>query len=321
MRCWTKMTRSSWEKKVSDKHQSGGVTTTGHVWDDDLADFTNQPPKWWMLGLTVSALWCVAYALYYPMIPISMGQGSFTKGFGNWTAISEMEADQSVVDSVRKKYENRLKDMAPEAILADKELTQYVTRSGKVLFGDNCAGCHGQNGVGARDKLGLLAPILNDDDWMFGGKINQIYESISGGRNAVMPAHKDSLSEAEIDTLTKAVAAGKPASTPLYAEKGCIGCHGPDGKGMQVMGSANLTDSVWRFDSSPETIKTVIKYGVNSGDPKAMQAVMPAFKAAGKLSETDMKKLAVYVYKFGGGQPEVAPAAAATPAAEAAPKQ
>lgn len=303
---------------MSDKQQAGGVSTTGHVWDNDLADFTNQPPKWWMLGLTVSALWCVAYALYYPMIPISMGGGSFTKGFGNWTAIREMEADQGVVDSVRSKYEARLKGMTPAAILADKELSQYVTRSGKVLFGDNCAACHGQNGVGTRDKQGLLAPVLNDDDWMYGGTIDLIYASISDGRSSVMPAHKDSLSEAEIDTLAKAVAAGKPTSTPLYAEKGCIGCHGPDGKGMQVMGSVNLTDSVWRFDSSPETIKSVIKYGVNSGDPKAMQAVMPSFKATGKLTETDMKKLAVYVHKFGGGQ-AAAPAAPAAAPADPAP--
>ena len=319
------MTRLSWEKNVSDKHQSGDVKTTGHVWDDDLADFANQPPKWWMLGLAASAIWCVAYALYYPTIPISSGGGSFTKGLGGWTAISEMEADKSVVDAVRSKYENKLKGMTPAAILADRELTEYVTRSGKVLFGDNCAACHGQNGVGTRDKQGLLAPILNDDDWLFGGKIDQIYTSIVEGRRGMMMAHKDTLSEADIDTLAKAVAAGKPTSTPLFTEKNCVVCHGPDGKGIQAMGSANLADSVWRFDNTLEGIKTVIKYGVNSGDPKARDAVMPSFKAAGKLSETDMKKLAVYVYKFGGGQKDEAPApVAATPApvapAEAAPK-
>ena len=320
------MTRLNWEKNVSDKHQSGDVTTTGHVWDDDLADFANQPPKWWMLGLAASAIWCVAYALYYPTIPISSGGGSFTKGFGGWTAISEMEADKSVVDAVRNKYESKLKGMTPAAILADKELTEYVTRSGKVLFGDNCAACHGQNGVGTRDKQGFLAPILNDDDWMYGGKIDAIYTSITEGRRGIMIGHP-ALSDAEVDTLAKAIAASKPTSTPLFTEKGCIACHGPEGKGIQAMGSANLADSVWRFDSSLEGIKSVIKHGVNSGDPKARDAVMPSFKAAGKLSETEMKKLAVYVYKFGGGQkddpaPVAAPAAAApatTPAAEAAP--
>jgi cytochrome c oxidase cbb3-type subunit 3 len=285
---------------MSDKHDAGGVPTTGHVWDDDLADFTNQPPKWWMLGLTASAIWCVVYFLYYPSIPVS-NTNSFFKGIGGWTAISEMEADKSVVDEVRGKYEAKLKDMTPAAILADSELTEYVTRSGKVLFGDNCAACHGTNGVGTVDKQGLFAPILNDDDWLFGGKIDDIHTSITNGRQGVMIAHKDTLSAAEIDTLANAIAAGKPTSTPLFADKGCTACHGADGKGMQAMGSANLTDSVWRFDGSIDGIKYTIANGVNAG-PGSRVAVMPSFQAAGKLSDAEMKKLAVYVYKFGGGQ-------------------
>ena len=287
---------------MSDKHNAGDVPTTGHLWDDDLADFTNQPPKWWMLGLTASAIWVVVYWLWYPSVPLST-TGNFFKGVGGWTAIGEMEADTGAVDEVRGKYEAKLKDMTPAAILADNELTEYVTRSGKVLFGDNCAACHGTNGVGTHDKLGLFAPILNDDDRLYGGTIDAIHETIVGGRQGMMTAHQDMLSEAEIDTLANAVAAGKPTSTPLFAEKGCTGCHGDDGKGMQAMGSANLTDSVWRFDSSVEGIKQTIKYGVNSGDPQTRVAVMPAFQAAGKLSDAEIKKLAVYVYKFGGGQP------------------
>ncbi|MBA3023331.1 MAG: cytochrome-c oxidase, cbb3-type subunit III [Gammaproteobacteria bacterium] len=285
---------------MSDKHDASSVPTTGHVWDDDLGDYINQPPKWWMLGLTASAIWCVVYWLYYPAFPIS-NAGYFTKGLGGWTAIGEMEADKSVVDEVRGKYEAKLKDMTPAAILADSELTEYVTRSGKVLFGDNCAACHGTNGVGTHDKFGLFAPVLNDDDWLFGGTIDTIHETIAGGRQGMMMAHADILSEAEIDTLANAVAAGKPTSTPLFAEKGCTACHGEDGKGMQAMGSANLTDSVWRFDSSVEGIKYTIKNGVNAGTPETRVAVMPAFQG-GKLSDAEIKKLAVYVYKFGGGQ-------------------
>lgn len=288
---------------MSDKHDAGGVTTTGHVWDGDLADLANQPPKWWMLGLTASAIWCVVYFLYYPSIPVSNAHG-FWKGIGGWTAISEMEADKSLVDEVRGKYEAKLKDMTPAAILADNDLTEYVTRSGKVLFGDNCAACHGTNGVGAMTKDGLFAPVLRDDDWLYGGKIGDIYTSITGGRQGVMIAHKDVLSAAEIDTLANAVAAHKPTSTPLFTEKGCIACHGPDGKGMAAMGSANLTDDICRFDCSVEGIKRTITYGVNNGGPEARVAVMPSFEAAGKLSNAEMKKLAVYVYKFGGGQPD-----------------
>ncbi|ADE10655.1 cytochrome-c oxidase, cbb3-type subunit III [Sideroxydans lithotrophicus] len=298
---------------MSDKHDAGGVPTTGHVWDDDLGDFTNQPPKWWMLGLAASAIWCVVYFLYYPSIPVSNAHGYF-KGLGHWTAITEMEADKSVVDEVRGKYEAKLKDMTPAAILADSELTEYVTRSGKVLFGDNCAACHGTNGVGTVDKQGLFAPILRDDDWLYGGKIDDIYTSIVGGRQGLMTPHKGVLSDQQIDDVAhyvkamsdegksaadtdSAVAAGKK----VFTESDCTACHGADGKGMQAMGSANLTDKVWRFDGSLEGIKQTIANGVNAG-PDARIAVMPSFQAAGKLSDAELKKLAVYVYKFGGGQ-------------------
>jgi cytochrome c oxidase cbb3-type subunit 3 len=313
---------------MSEKQDVTGATTTGHLWDDDLADFTNQPPKWWMLGLTASALWVVIYWVYYPSIPVPTSNTYF-QGVGGWSAIKEMEADKSEVDAVRGKYENQLKAMTPAAILADKNLTEYVKRSGKVLFGDNCAACHGQNGIGTKDKEGLFAPILNDDDWLYGGKIDNIHTTITGGRQGMMVAHKDSLSAQQIDDVAKyvkamsdegkdkadadaAVAAGKK----VFVESDCTACHGADAKGMQAMGSANLTDKIWRFEGSLEGIKRTITYGVNSGDPKARIAVMPNFKEAGKLTETDIKKLAVYVYKFGGGQPD-APVAEAAPAVAA----
>jgi len=300
---------------MTEKHDVSGAPTTGHVWDDDLADSTNQPPRWWMLSLAASALFCVVYFIYYPSIPLF---STFTKGIGGWTSIKEMEAGEGEVDAVRGKYETKLKDMTPAAILADSELTEYVTRSGKVLFGDNCAACHGQNGAGTRDKEGLFAPVLNDDAWLFGGTIGDIYTTIQGGRQGMMPAHKDILSAAEIDTLADAIAKSQPNSTPLFAGKGCTACHGEDGKGIQAMGSANLTDKIWRFDESIEGVKRTIAFGVNSGDPQARVAVMPSFKAAGKLSDAEIKKLAVYVYKFGGGQLDapVAPVTTAAPVPE-----
>lgn len=317
---------------MSDNHNSaGGVPTTGHVWDDDLGDFTNQPPKWWMLGLTASTIWVVVYFLMYPSVPFATHgtffQGIGLPGSGQWTAIKEMEADTKDLEDVRGKYEEQLKGMTPAAILADSNLSEYVIRSGKVLFSDNCGACHGQNGVGTvqsgakfkAHEQGLMAPVLNDDDWLYGGTVEQIYDSISGGRQGMMTAHKDMLSAQEIDTLANAVAKGEPTSTPLFAEKGCVACHGADGKGMEAMGAANLTDKIWRFDGSLEGIKQTITYGVNSGDAAARAAVMPAFTAAGKLSDVEIKKLAVYVYKFGGGK-AAAPAAVAAPvAAEAAP--
>lgn len=303
---------------MSDKHDVSGVQTTGHVWDDDLGDFTNQPPKWWMLGLAASALWVVVYFIYYPSIPIAISD-TYTKGVGGWTAINEMEAAKGDVDAIRSKYEAKIKDLTPAQILADNELSEYVKRSGKVLFGDYCAACHGQNGIGTKDKLGYMAPILNDDDWLYGGKVENIHETISAGRMSMMPGHKDTLTAAEIDALAQAIEKGQPTSTPLFAEKGCSACHGEDGKGNPAMGAANLTDKIARFDGSVEGLKYTIAHGVNnSADPQTRGAEMPAFSNTKRLSETDIKKLAVYVHKFGGGQAaEAAPAPVATEVAAA----
>ena len=171
--------------------------------------------------------------------------------------------------------------------------------------------------IDTKEMLGFakaVAPILRDDDWLYGGKIDDIYTSVTGGRQGVMTPHKGVLSDQQISDVAQyvkamseegkdkadadaAVAAGKK----VFMESDCTACHGTDAKGMQAMGSANLTDKVWRFDGSLEGIKRTITYGVNAG-PDARIAVMPSFKAAGKLSDAEIKKLAVYVYKFGGGQ-------------------
>ncbi len=321
---------------MSDKHETsthlrleGDPPTTGHVWDDDLGDFATQPPKWWMLGLLASALWVVAYWVIYPSVPIAMAGMHWTgvgvAGMdGKWTAIKELAVDQARLDKVRGPYEEKIKNMTPAAILADRELLERrVIPSGRILFADNCAGCHGQNGKGSMQsnvgfkvqERGLMAPILGDDDWLYGGTIDNIHETITGGRQGIMVAHKDMLSAAEIDTLANAIAQSKPTSTPLFAEKGCVACHGEDGKGIQAMGSANLTDKIWRFDGSLEGIKHTITYGVNSGDAQTRVAQMPSFKALAQMSDAEIKKLAVYVYKLGGGQAD-APVAKAAPAAK-----
>ena len=123
---------------MSDNHNSaGGVPTTGHLWDDDLADYVNQPPKWWMLGLTASALWVVIYWIMYPAIPLAIN-GTYFKGVGlpgsgQWTAIKELAEDQAVLDAVRKPYEDKLKAMTPAAILADEDL--FLDVPGEHVFG------------------------------------------------------------------------------------------------------------------------------------------------------------------------------------------
>lgn len=271
--------------------------TTGHVWDETLAELTNQPPKWWMLGLHASWILVLVYSIYYPAWPLLDG---YTKGVAGWTAIGEYKKDLATLDEARAKYENKLPGITAAAIAADKELSEYVMRSAKVLFGDNCAACHGTGGAGNPNF-----PVLTDDDWVWGGTIDNIQASVVGGRQGMMPKMGGAqLSPADIDKLAAAIAKGKPTEEPLFTSSGCVGCHGPDGKGMAALGSVNLTDGVYRFKAQDQlaSIKHTITHGVNDPTDAATRvAVMPKFGGS-KLTETEIKKLTVYVHKLGGGQ-------------------
>ena len=281
---------------MSDEKTNPHGQTTGHVWDDTLAELTNPPPKWWMLGLHASWILVVLYTLYYPSWPLV---NSYFKGLAGWSSIKEYKEDLQEVESIRAPYEEKIAKLDAKAILANPELKEYVNRSAKVLFGDNCAACHGSGGQG---NPGF--PSLVDDDWLYGGTIEAIMQSITNGRKGMMPKMGgQQLTAEEIDKLANAIYNGKVTEEPLYMAKGCVGCHGPDGKGMQALGSANLTDKIWRFRAEDQlaSIKYTITHGVNDPtDPKTRKAEMPAWKD--RLSETQIKKLAVYVHELGGGQ-------------------
>jgi cytochrome c oxidase cbb3-type subunit 3 len=286
---------------MADKNPFPGENNTGHIWDDNLRELANPPPRWWMIAFWASVIWWIGYAIIYPMWPALPGGQGHTKGVTGWTSMKEYREAVAEVEAVRAPYEDKVKAMSIEQILADEGLKTYVESSAKVLFGDNCAACHGGGGQG---NPGF--PVLADDDWLFGGNADAIVQTITMGRKAIMNAHGKVLSAEETDTLAKAIVEGKPTSTPLFLEKGCIACHGMDGKGMAALGSANLTDQIYRFvpvgdETVLDSVKYTIIHGVNDvSDPKTREAEMPKF--GDRLSEADIKKLAVYVHALGGGQ-------------------
>ena len=284
---------------MSDKKSSTKAPDTGHLWDGNLRELTNQPPRWWMISLYISIAWVVVYFVLYPSIPLVSG---YTKGIMGWTQIKEYKQDLSAIEEIRAPFEKRLMSMSTSEILADNELSAYTVRSAKVLFGDRCAPCHGSGGAG---NPGF--PVLADDDWLYGGSVDTIVQTITMGRKGSMPGFAGSLTDQELDDLSNHILALSKGSEDaagknLFMMKGCGGCHGMDAKGMQFMGSANLTDAIWRFaPGTAESIKYTIKHGINNPiDKESRNAVMPSFKT--QLSETDIKKLAVYVHKLGGGQ-------------------
>ena len=285
---------------ADEKNPFPGENNTGHIWDDNIRELNNPIPRWWMVGFWASIIWWVAYGILYPMIPL--GNDS-TKGVLGWTQIGEYNAGVAEVEQVRAQFEDQIAGMTAAEILADDGLSGYAVASARVLFGDNCAACHGAGGQG-----GPGYPVLADDDWLYGGTIDAIQQTITAGRKGMMLAHAATMSEQEIDTLAQYVVdlsqgQGSEEGAALYKTKACFACHGPEGKGIQIMGSANLTDAIWRFneDDKLASAKYTITHGVNApNDPMTREAVMPAF--ADRLSENNIKKLAVYVHKLGGGQ-------------------
>nr|WP_320166696.1 cytochrome-c oxidase, cbb3-type subunit III [uncultured Methylophaga sp.] len=307
---------------ADNKKNPNEVPDTGHEWDG-IRELENPPPRWWTNALYLSGLLVLVYFILYPSLPLI---NDSTKGLLGWTQIKEYKEDLAKVQDVRAPFEEKLASMTAEEILADTEMRNYAVGSSKVLFGDNCAACHGTGGVPAPNSG---YPILADDDWLYGGDINTIVASLAAGRHGMMMSHQKTLQPEEVDSLVKFVVnlsngEATEAGWKLYNAKGCVGCHGADAKGIHELGSANLTDKIWRFSGDPEEIRYTILHGVNDpSDPLTRVAIMPAWneKLAVKieaekwdeepeyegdeterLSVTEIKKLAVYVHQLGGGQ-------------------
>lgn len=285
---------------MADKNPFPGENNTGHIWDGNLRELKNPPPRWWTIAFWASVVWWIAYGIIYPMWP--MGQEA-TKGVTGWTQIKEYQQGMEQIEAVRAPYESRIDEMSAKEILADDELREYTRASSRVLFGDYCAACHGAGGSG-----GPNYPVLADDDWLYGGSVETIVQTLINGRKGVMPSHGKVLSAEQIDQLAAYVVGlsegnEDEAGKQLYMSSGCLACHGMDAKGMQALGSANLTDAIWRFNERDRlaSARYTIAHGVNDpNDPKTREAVMPAFGE--RLSKDEIKKLAVYVHTLGGGQ-------------------
>ncbi len=309
----------------------GGVPDTGHDWDG-IRELDNPCPRWWLNALYLSGLLVVVYFVLYPSLPLVNGS---TKGLLGWTQIKEYKEDLAKTEAVRAPHEAKLATATVAQILADDDMRSYAIGSSKVLFGDNCAACHGQGGQG-----GPGYPVLADDDWLFGGTVDNIAMSIAKGREGTMPAHAKLLSTEEVDQLTQFVVDSSNGTTndaglALYTAKGCVACHGADAKGNHMMGSADLTDQIWRFSGDEAQIRHTILHGVNdASDAETRIAVMPQWSEkmavmldaiayaieddedpndidwddeldgseSERLTENEIKKLAVYVHQLGGGQ-------------------
>ena len=87
-----------------------------------------------------------------------------------------MANDLAAANAAKSVHMDKITAASLSDIKADEELLSFAIRGGRSAFGDNCAPCHGS---GAQGFVGF--PNLNDDDWIWGGSLDDIHMTIENG--------------------------------------------------------------------------------------------------------------------------------------------
>jgi len=287
------------------KHEVDTVSrtgTTGHEWDG-IKELNTPLPRWWVWTFYATIVWALAYWVFYPAWPTI---GSYTAGLLGYTDRGQVAADLADLQKIRGEKGLALQQMSLADIEKDPALLAFAQAQGKAAFGNNCAPCHGVGATGAKGY-----PNLNDDDWLWGGTVTAIQETIAYGiRSGDAKAHQSTmpgfgkngiLKQGEVVAVANYLRSlsGLPArpgvdlaaGKAIFADS-CSSCHGDDAKGNQDLGAPNLTDKIWLYGGDEADIIETITNG-RSG-------VMPAW--SGRLDAATINALAVYVHTLGGGQ-------------------
>lgn len=286
----------------TDIDKISGRSTTGHEWDG-IKELNTPLPRWWVWTFYVTIIWSIGYWIVYPAWPLV---SSFTTGMFNYSSRADVAVELANLEKIRGEKMVKLVSTPLAEVEKDPALLALARARGKAAFGDNCAPCHGTGGAGAKGY-----PNLNDDEWIWGGKLDQIEQTIQFGiRSGNSKAHEGAmlafgkegvLKPAEIATVANYVrslsglstAAGYDAAAgkKIFADN-CAACHGDNGKGNPELGAPNLTDKISLYGSDEATLVDTITNG--------RAGVMPAW--VGRLDPATIKALAVYVHSLGGGQ-------------------
>jgi cytochrome c oxidase cbb3-type subunit 3 len=278
-----------------------GTVTTGHEWDG-IKELNTPLPRWWLWTFYATIIFAIGYCVVYPAWPLLT---SATPGVIGYSSRAELD---KAVASAAAAQGDRVAQIAatPVAdILKNDDLTRFASAAGSSLFKVNCSQCHGTGAVGA-----VGYPNLNDDEWIWGGSIDQIHATIAHGARAeadpdtrfnLMPNFGTDgiLTPEQIAVVSKEVAsysgieggAASEEGAQLFADN-CAACHGEKGIGEPELGGPSLSDKIWLYEGTLAMIATQIE--------QPRHGVMPAWGA--RLGDTAVKQLAVYVHGLGGGQ-------------------
>lgn len=278
------------------------VGTTGHSWDG-IEELNNPLPRWWLYTLYACIVWGIGYTIAYPAWPLI---SSATPGLLGFSTRQDVAEEITRFETANDQISQRLAMADLADIPADPALNSYATARGAAVFRTNCSQCHG---AGAAGVQAAGYPNLLDDDWLWGGDLAAIHQTITHGirsdadgdtRWSQMPAFGEILEPEQIDQVVMYVrnlsgqshdADQAAAGAEVFAEN-CAACHGETGMGDRTLGAPNLTDAIWLYGGSVDRLRETVTY--------ARAGMMPNWSP--RLSETDIRAVATYVHQLGGGE-------------------
>jgi cytochrome c oxidase cbb3-type subunit 3 len=278
-----------------------GTETTGHEWDG-IKELNTPLPRWWLWTFIVTIVWAVGYWIAMPAWPLV---SDHTRGLLGYS--SRVNVAESVTEgrAAQAQYLERIEALSLAEIRGDAELLDFAIAGGRSAFAVNCSQCHG---LGAAGAVGY--PNLNDDDWLWGGGLEEIAHTVNYGIRAThdetrvgdMPAflRDEILSQEQAADVVDYVlslsggsedAAAAARGAEVFAEE-CTACHQDGGVGSKELGAPSLANGIWLYGGDRKTIMESVGGG--------RAGVMPAW--VGRLDGATVKLLTVYVHALGGGE-------------------
>ena len=286
---------------MSKKQDKTEVETTGHSWDG-IEEYNNPLPRWWLWTFYLCIIWAIGYSIAYPAWPMVKGA---TAGLLGFSTRAEVAKDIKSFDEMNAAIDAELAAANVADILPNTPLGDYATNAGAAVFRANCSQCHGS---GAAGNVGY--PNLLDNDWLWGGSVDEIAYTIQHGiRNETDDAHYSEMPRFGVDELLEpeqidqvvefvlqlsgsefdAVMATEGA---VVFEDNCAACHAEDGTGDRDQGAPNLADAIWLYGGDRATLHETVS--------EARFGVMPAWGQ--RLTQAEVNAAAVYVHTRGGGE-------------------
>ena len=221
-----------------------------------------------------------------------------------------MAADIERVTAQNAALTEKLANVELASITDDQELYNFAVNGGAAVFRNNCSQCHGSGAAGAKGYPNLL-----DDDWLWGGSLEEIAYTVTNGiRNeqspdthwSQMPAFGEILQPEEITAVVQHVLAlsGQEHDAALAATgeqvflDNCAACHMDDGTGDRFQGAPNLTDAIWLYGGDVDTLTETVtnaRFGV-------MPAWLEEYRPGQGLTQAEINAVATYVHQLGGGE-------------------